>query len=1308
MMVFNIFLVILATFALIYAYIQISEKHDKISKEIGEQPMDVIMRVQDGEKALIFLDFAARMSVYEAIYDLQSSGGISKTSKCGTFYGFNMWNSKAGSTCFVDSGTAKDSLKDLFISDLVARVAMYPSADFVGNVPTVAFARGLALATTPTSSTAATAAVKGDDGYVDGNSVLSAALKYEGRAYGTGQGEFVCVSLVEQVLKDLGVSVSSDMHKQIFIIGGDKSGDALVRENNNLIQGVSLALTSVGMGASVKVEDAKAGDFVQYWWQKDGVWNGHSAIIYRVNGGGKFDVYGAHSRNTGVTTAKDVDLSDKDKKVYIVRLKNSAIPASSAAGSGAGSGSSALSGCSGIKIGIIGASNTEESASSWSGILKSKCSGAQVTIAAKVGYTPSKQKSELLQGVLAQKPDVVIISPSANGIESASSHLSAVKEMAASAKAAGAKVAVLSITPHKYYCYCGSPTCTSPASKENWQASSCAYKWSESIQSNIEAFNSALSSSKLGSKDIDFAIDIYSLLQGSESGVCGYCGADGGHLTKAGGTIVADAVMKTVFGGSTSSSSTAATGASASQSSSQQSSQSSASTSSSTASSASSSSASSSAASSTSASTVTGCGTRVAAVGDSITAGASYVRDLQTLCGSSSNIQNQDQDPATPYTMPPSDKRGQYDKFAFVSKRTDEMRDDFSIVLSWKPDTVILLGGTNDANNYRSWEKIRDDLDAMYKQAQAAGIRVVAVTIPPLRDKEKTTDGQRAIISKVNEWILKQSSADIKVDIYNGLTISGTDYVDPQFFVADLIHPDADGKKVIANAIYKSLTSPSAPQPSSAAVSAAQASTAPITSVSGNVLPSTLYDFLINSSDGMTTIVGIARQNIAVGVNKSVVNVSASATCRPIIADKTYDIDFLKKTYGQNQLSVESQLQTMKFMGVDVQVHRLITTALGCVQNKIKACTEGSSYSFRTIDSYSWQPLSSDPNLMATSSFGISLNINLDTNPNAQDGTLVSDIPKCVVEAFKYYGFKWGGDNSKMKTPAHFEFMADPGVITVLSSEANQELSKLTPSCTRSGQNLADNVAVNTPNFGQITLSPSKPCSTNCERKIVTRSDYVVNNKNAKQYFVMHTTAGGAGTVDYFTKGIPGNPHVGTQYVIGRDGTTTMLTEETAVLWHAPGYNYNGIGVENQNSEDLCRKICTASRSYCSPSDCQARPSYPSSPTKTDQFQKYMFSKVAEQWQQAQVKAAVKLASEVMIRNDIPIDHLVRHADSSADRGTGHNDPGPQLVWETFKSNVQSAINQYNLQAGNCKEAASSQSTKSSASSSSTSSGGGQ
>lgn len=143
-MVFNVMVVIFTIVVLTYAFVRLSDKMDT-GKEIGEAQMEVILDIQDGEKALIFLDFASKMALYQAVYDLQAQGGVSETETCGTYYGFNRWNSDSGDTCFVDASTAKDSLRDIFVSHLVARVAAYPSADFVGNLPESALTRGASM-----------------------------------------------------------------------------------------------------------------------------------------------------------------------------------------------------------------------------------------------------------------------------------------------------------------------------------------------------------------------------------------------------------------------------------------------------------------------------------------------------------------------------------------------------------------------------------------------------------------------------------------------------------------------------------------------------------------------------------------------------------------------------------------------------------------------------------------------------------------------------------------------------------------------------------------------------------------------------------------------------------------------------------------------------------------------------------------------------------------------------------------------------------------------------------------------------------
>ncbi len=446
-----------------------------------------------------------------------------------------------------------------------------------------------------------------------------------------------------------------------------------------------------------------------------------------------------------------------------------------------------------------------------------------------------------------------------------------------------------------------------------------------------------------------------------------------------------------------------------------------------------------------------GCGGKVALVGDSLTACSSnYIRYLREMCGEGTTIMNEDSEPGTVCT---SQVQGRFclqpgergDKFAYVCKTTRQMKDDFDAVLAWEPDTIVLIGGGNDIG--RDWQTVRSNLLDMYNRARAQGIRVVAGTITP----QKTADELGPALDtlkRINEWILSESPADVKVDLYPEFVLPGTDDINPALFGGDRIHPNPAGKQRMAQKIHDALTG-AAPSAGPTGPAAPSVGSGTSTSQGGgtvcvpeSVLPSTLFDFLMNSTLGVTGIAGISRQNIAVGINKTASQLTPGAVCVPISADREYDLDFLKGMYGRNRLQVEAQLQDFSFMGKDVSMHRKIVPALACVEQDIMRCDEGSDYWYRTVGSYRWQALAEDPELLATSSFGISLDINLDSNLNNQEGELQSDIPQCVVDAFRRYGFRWGGDYETAKCPAHFEFMADPGRVAILSAEVAGEIAE--------------------------------------------------------------------------------------------------------------------------------------------------------------------------------------------------------------------------------------------------------------------------
>ncbi|MFQ5474417.1 MAG: SGNH/GDSL hydrolase family protein, partial [Candidatus Nanoarchaeia archaeon] len=196
------------------------------------------------------------------------------------------------------------------------------------------------------------------------------------------------------------------------------------------------------------------------------------------------------------------------------------------------------------------------------------------------------------------------------------------------------------------------------------------------------------------------------------------------------------------------------------------------------------------------------CGNKVAAVGDSQTAMASYVVELRKLCGlDKSTLKNEDGDPAT------SQKLRGSDKFAFVGKHTSEMKRDFNAVLEWGPDTMILMGGGNDVGG--SPQAIINNLKDMISRAKAKGIRVVSVTFGPFwNDEKRRVPKAVEVTRKVNEWILSpQNPADVKVNTYPlREDPEEKDAANKDLYVSDLVHLNKAGKKIIAEAMFNAMT----------------------------------------------------------------------------------------------------------------------------------------------------------------------------------------------------------------------------------------------------------------------------------------------------------------------------------------------------------------------------------------------------------------------------------------------------------------------------------------------------------------------
>ena len=146
-----------------------------------------------------------------------------------------------------------------------------------------------------------------------------------------------CTQFVAAVLaKSLGRKLTVSEESGILIKGITKKEiNGAIEKKDLRLKGVVAVITSLKpAGSEIAPENAKSGDFVQYWIKgNDGNWWGHSAILGKVWKGGsgamRATIYGAHA--SGVEkedpgfigeklTKSGLNLSDPNRLIYIARV----------------------------------------------------------------------------------------------------------------------------------------------------------------------------------------------------------------------------------------------------------------------------------------------------------------------------------------------------------------------------------------------------------------------------------------------------------------------------------------------------------------------------------------------------------------------------------------------------------------------------------------------------------------------------------------------------------------------------------------------------------------------------------------------------------------------------------------------------------------------------------------------------------------------------------------------------------------------------------------------------------------------------
>ncbi len=136
-----------------------------------------------------------------------------------------------------------------------------------------------------------------------------------------------CVQFMVAVVENLlGRELRADQRSAILINNVRRRHlDRLVTRDDRRIRGIQTALIEMNRGEAVRPEDARPGDFIQYWKKYNGRWRGHASIIADVinrNGALCAIVFGAHQTLNGVGIgAFEVGLNDPEIKSYIVRFR---------------------------------------------------------------------------------------------------------------------------------------------------------------------------------------------------------------------------------------------------------------------------------------------------------------------------------------------------------------------------------------------------------------------------------------------------------------------------------------------------------------------------------------------------------------------------------------------------------------------------------------------------------------------------------------------------------------------------------------------------------------------------------------------------------------------------------------------------------------------------------------------------------------------------------------------------------------------------------------------------------------------------
>ncbi len=124
-------------------------------------------------------------------------------------------------------------------------------------------------------------------------------------------------------------------------------------------------------------------------------------------------------------------------------------------------------------------------------------------------------------------------------------------------------------------------------------------------------------------------------------------------------------------------------------------------------------------------------------------------------------------------------------------------------VLPFRPKYLIILGGTNSLRGGTPAVKVIEDLSAIRERCLIHGIRPIFLTLPPINPdaimrafEEETIPEWRREFDTVNDFIRQQRYC---IDLDPQMSDAGREL--PDYYAIDGLHPDIEGKKLMAQII---------------------------------------------------------------------------------------------------------------------------------------------------------------------------------------------------------------------------------------------------------------------------------------------------------------------------------------------------------------------------------------------------------------------------------------------------------------------------------------------------------------------------